>query len=169
MPRADSNSIYGQNECSVPPSNPIVSPNAFPVNISVCCPHACLVLSTTTPRHLPRAMAVPIPPPPPPSTPPNAPTPPHPTTKGYEVDIYEARPFIGGKVASFQDKDGNHIEMGLHVFFGCYFNLFRCVCVVCVCVRERERMRVRLCMRICVCARVRACVRPGKRGWGVGG
>lgn len=45
--------------------------------------------------------------------------------QGHEVDIYEARPFIGGKVASFQDKDGNHIEMGLHVFFGCYFNLFR--------------------------------------------
>lgn len=45
--------------------------------------------------------------------------------QGYEVDIYESRPFIGGKVASFQDKDGNHIEMGLHVFFGCYFNLFR--------------------------------------------
>ena len=45
--------------------------------------------------------------------------------QGYEVDIYESRPWIGGKVASFQDKDGNHIEMGLHVFFGCYFNLFR--------------------------------------------
>jgi hypothetical protein len=28
-------------------------------------------------------------------------------------------------VASFKDKDGNDIEMGLHVFFGCYFNLFR--------------------------------------------
>lgn len=45
--------------------------------------------------------------------------------QGYEVDIYESRPFVGGKVASYQDKDGNHIEMGLHVFFGCYFNLFR--------------------------------------------
>jgi len=43
----------------------------------------------------------------------------------YEVDIYEGRKWIGGKVASFKDKDGNHIEMGLHVFFGCYFNLFR--------------------------------------------
>lgn len=42
-----------------------------------------------------------------------------------EVDIFEQRPFVGGKVASFRDKDGNHIEMGLHVFFGCYFNLFR--------------------------------------------
>ncbi|PNW80358.1 hypothetical protein CHLRE_07g314150v5 [Chlamydomonas reinhardtii] len=45
--------------------------------------------------------------------------------QGYEVDIYEGRQWIGGKVASFVDKDGNHIEMGLHVFFGCYFNLFR--------------------------------------------
>ena len=45
--------------------------------------------------------------------------------QGHEVDIYESRPWIGGKVASFTDKDGNHIEMGLHVFFGCYFNLFR--------------------------------------------
>ena len=31
---------------------------------------------------------------------------------------------MGGKVSSWQDKDGNHIEMGLHVFFGCYYNLF---------------------------------------------
>ncbi|PNH06724.1 Zeta-carotene desaturase, chloroplastic/chromoplastic [Tetrabaena socialis] len=45
--------------------------------------------------------------------------------QGHEVDIYESRAWIGGKVASFTDKDGNHIEMGLHVFFGCYFNLFR--------------------------------------------
>ncbi|KAG2490230.1 hypothetical protein HYH03_011354 [Edaphochlamys debaryana] len=45
--------------------------------------------------------------------------------QGHEVDIYEGRTWIGGKVASYVDKDGNHIEMGLHVFFGCYFNLFR--------------------------------------------
>ncbi|KAF3329542.1 Zeta-carotene desaturase [Carex littledalei] len=45
--------------------------------------------------------------------------------QGHEVDIYESRPFIGGKVASFVDRGGNHIEMGLHVFFGCYSNLFR--------------------------------------------
>ncbi|KAK9919592.1 hypothetical protein M0R45_028180 [Rubus argutus] len=45
--------------------------------------------------------------------------------QGHEVDIYESRPFIGGKVGSFVDKRGNHIEMGLHVFFGCYSNLFR--------------------------------------------
>ncbi|XP_051145004.1 zeta-carotene desaturase, chloroplastic/chromoplastic-like [Andrographis paniculata] len=45
--------------------------------------------------------------------------------QGHEVDIYESRPFVGGKVGSFVDRKGNHIEMGLHVFFGCYNNLFR--------------------------------------------
>ncbi|RLN33884.1 zeta-carotene desaturase, chloroplastic/chromoplastic [Panicum miliaceum] len=45
--------------------------------------------------------------------------------QGHEVDLYESRPFIGGKVGSFVDRQGNHIEMGLHVFFGCYSNLFR--------------------------------------------
>ncbi|MEM9006193.1 MAG: 9,9'-di-cis-zeta-carotene desaturase [Cyanobacteria bacterium P01_F01_bin.86] len=43
---------------------------------------------------------------------------------GHEVEIFEARPFVGGKVGSWIDKDGNHLEMGLHVFFGCYYNLF---------------------------------------------
>ena len=43
---------------------------------------------------------------------------------GAEVEIFEARPFVGGKVGSWIDKDGNHLEMGLHVFFGCYYNLF---------------------------------------------
>ena len=43
---------------------------------------------------------------------------------GVEVEIFESRPFVGGKVGSWVDNDGNHIEMGLHVFFGCYYNLF---------------------------------------------
>lgn len=43
---------------------------------------------------------------------------------GCEVQIFESRPFVGGKVGSWVDKDGNHIEMGLHVFFGCYYQLF---------------------------------------------
>ncbi|MGL5794759.1 MAG: 9,9'-di-cis-zeta-carotene desaturase [Waterburya sp.] len=43
---------------------------------------------------------------------------------GAEVEIFESRPFVGGKVGSWVDKDGNHVEMGLHVFFGCYYNLF---------------------------------------------
>lgn len=44
--------------------------------------------------------------------------------RGCEVEIFESRPFVGGKVGSWVDNDGNHIEMGLHVFFGCYYNLF---------------------------------------------
>ncbi len=43
---------------------------------------------------------------------------------GQEVDLYEARPFMGGKVGSWEDPEGNHIEMGLHVFFFNYANLF---------------------------------------------
>jgi zeta-carotene desaturase len=43
---------------------------------------------------------------------------------GHEVEIFESRPFVGGKVGSWVDADGNHVEMGLHVFFGCYYNLF---------------------------------------------
>ncbi len=43
---------------------------------------------------------------------------------GCEVEIFESRPFVGGKVGSWVDADGNHIEMGLHVFFGCYYQLF---------------------------------------------
>jgi zeta-carotene desaturase len=43
---------------------------------------------------------------------------------GHEVELFEARPFVGGKVSSWVDPDGNHIEMGLHVFFFNYKNLF---------------------------------------------
>ena len=43
---------------------------------------------------------------------------------GHAVEIFESRPFVGGKVGSWVDADGNHLEMGLHVFFGCYYNLF---------------------------------------------
>ncbi|NMG05402.1 9,9'-di-cis-zeta-carotene desaturase [Brasilonema sp. UFV-L1] len=42
---------------------------------------------------------------------------------GCEVHIFESRPFVGGKVGSWVDEDGNHIEMGLHVFFGNYYQL----------------------------------------------
>jgi len=43
---------------------------------------------------------------------------------GHDVEMFELRPYVGGKVSSWKDDDGNHIEMGLHVFFGCYYNLF---------------------------------------------
>ncbi len=45
--------------------------------------------------------------------------------EGHEVEIFESRSFWGGKVGSWEDKDGNHIEMGLHVFFYNYANLFK--------------------------------------------
>lgn len=44
---------------------------------------------------------------------------------GCEIEIFESRPFVGGKVGSWVDADGNHVEMGLHVFFGCYYQLFQ--------------------------------------------
>ncbi len=43
---------------------------------------------------------------------------------GHEVEMFESRAFVGGKVGSWVDADGNHIEMGLHVFFNNYANLF---------------------------------------------
>jgi zeta-carotene desaturase len=43
---------------------------------------------------------------------------------GWNVEIFESRPFVGGKVGSWVDGDGNHVEMGLHVFFGNYYQLF---------------------------------------------
>jgi zeta-carotene desaturase len=43
---------------------------------------------------------------------------------GHDVEIFESRPFVGGKVGSWIDAEGNHIEMGLHVFFKNYANLF---------------------------------------------
>jgi len=44
---------------------------------------------------------------------------------GHQVEIFESRNFVGGKVGSWVDPAGNHVEMGLHVFFGCYYNLFK--------------------------------------------
>ena len=35
---------------------------------------------------------------------------------GHQVEMFELRPFVGGKVSSWKDKDDNHIEMGLHTY-----------------------------------------------------
>jgi len=43
---------------------------------------------------------------------------------GYEVEIFEQRPILGGKVSSWQDADGDWIESGLHVFFGAYVEIY---------------------------------------------
>ena len=40
------------------------------------------------------------------------------------MEIFELRPLLEARSLSWKDKEGNHIEMGLHVFFGCYYNLF---------------------------------------------
>ncbi|KAG7347358.1 phytoene dehydrogenase [Nitzschia inconspicua] len=42
---------------------------------------------------------------------------------GHEPTVYEARDVLGGKVSAWQDKDGDWIETGLHIFFGAYPNM----------------------------------------------
>ena len=42
---------------------------------------------------------------------------------GHKPIVYEARKVLGGKVAAWQDKDGDWIETGLHIFFGAYPNM----------------------------------------------
>ncbi len=42
---------------------------------------------------------------------------------GYEVDLYEKRSVLGGKVSVWKDSDGDSIESGLHVVFGGYKEL----------------------------------------------
>ncbi|CAM9183396.1 unnamed protein product, partial [Ascophyllum nodosum] len=42
---------------------------------------------------------------------------------GHKPVVLEARDVLGGKVAAWQDKDGDWIETGLHIFFGAYPNV----------------------------------------------
>jgi zeta-carotene desaturase len=42
---------------------------------------------------------------------------------GVDVTVYEAAPRLGGKTASWQDADGETVEIGLHVCFPHYDNL----------------------------------------------
>eukprot|EP00854_Cymbomonas_tetramitiformis_P001178 gene1178-1746_t len=42
---------------------------------------------------------------------------------GHTATVYEARDVLGGKVSAWQDKDGDWIETGLHIFFGAYPNM----------------------------------------------
>lgn len=43
---------------------------------------------------------------------------------GIEVVVLEKREVLGGKVSSWRDEQGDPIESGLHIFFGCYKQLF---------------------------------------------
>lgn len=42
---------------------------------------------------------------------------------GHKPLVLEAREMLGGKVSAWQDKDGDWIETGLHIFFGAYPNM----------------------------------------------
>ena len=42
---------------------------------------------------------------------------------GHKPIVFEARDVLGGKVSAWQDKDGDWIETGLHIFFGAYPNM----------------------------------------------
>jgi 15-cis-phytoene desaturase len=42
---------------------------------------------------------------------------------GHKPVVLEAREMLGGKVSAWQDKDGDWIETGLHIFFGAYPNM----------------------------------------------
>lgn len=44
---------------------------------------------------------------------------------GHIPTVYEARKVLGGKVSAWQDKDGDWVETGLHIFFGAYPNMMR--------------------------------------------
>jgi 15-cis-phytoene desaturase len=42
---------------------------------------------------------------------------------GHKPVIVERADVLGGKVSAWQDKDGDWIETGLHIFFGAYPNM----------------------------------------------
>jgi len=44
---------------------------------------------------------------------------------GHTPVLYEARDVLGGKVAAWQDEDGDWYETGLHIFFGAYPNMLQ--------------------------------------------
>jgi 15-cis-phytoene desaturase len=44
---------------------------------------------------------------------------------GHTPVVYEARDVLGGKVAAWQDAEGDWYETGLHIFFGAYRNMRR--------------------------------------------
>ncbi len=47
------------------------------------------------------------------------------TDAGYTPIVLERRNVLGGKVAAWQDEDGDWYETGLHIFFGAYPNMLQ--------------------------------------------
>lgn len=43
--------------------------------------------------------------------------------RGYQVELYEKRKVLGGKVSVWKDSDGDSVESGLHIVFGGYAQL----------------------------------------------
>ena len=43
--------------------------------------------------------------------------------RGYDVELYEKRKVLGGKVSVWKDSDGDSVESGLHIVFGGYEQL----------------------------------------------
>ncbi len=43
--------------------------------------------------------------------------------RGYDVELYEKRKVLGGKVSVWKDGDGDSVESGLHIVFGGYEQL----------------------------------------------
>jgi len=43
---------------------------------------------------------------------------------GFEVELFEKRAVLGGKVSAWRDSEGDWIESGLHTFFGAYVEIF---------------------------------------------
>jgi hypothetical protein len=43
--------------------------------------------------------------------------------KGYDIELYEKRGVLGGKVSVWKDGDGDSVESGLHIVFGGYKEL----------------------------------------------
>ncbi len=44
---------------------------------------------------------------------------------GHTPIVYESRNVLGGKIAAWQDEDGDWYETGLHIFFGAYPNMLQ--------------------------------------------
>ena len=45
--------------------------------------------------------------------------------QGFQPLVLERRDVLGGKVAAWQDEDGDWYETGLHAFFGAYPNMLQ--------------------------------------------
>lgn len=43
--------------------------------------------------------------------------------QGYEVELFEGLPYLGGRASTFLDDDGDWVEQGLHLFLGAYTEL----------------------------------------------